>query len=174
MEAMRRRHGSSLCLLAGIAVAACDAGPTGLRAARVPPKAAQVTTDRVLDLSPFRFYSGLRERERLVIRRPGEWGAAWQRITAASFPARPLPPVDFSRELVVLAAMGERPTGGYSITIDGVFEARGRLYVQVRETSPGRNCIVTEALTQPIDAVRVPRHDGTVAFVERAETRSCR
>ena len=76
--------------------------------------------------------------------------------------------------MVVLVAMGQRPTGGYSITVEGVYDASGRMFARVREKSPGATCIVSEAFTAPVDAVRVPRRDGAVIFVERAETVVCR
>ena len=75
--------------------------------------------------------------------------------------------------MVVVASMGGRATGGYSIEIVRVAETTDRLYVEVREVSPGRSCIVTMAGTAPVTAVRVPRRDLPVEFVERAETRDC-
>ncbi|MFN2563770.1 MAG: protease complex subunit PrcB family protein [Gemmatimonadaceae bacterium] len=174
---MRRRRSPNitLLLLAAASTAGCNTAVTSLEADRVPADAAEVSGQRVLlgSLSSFRYYSGLTERQRLVIRSSSAWDEAWKRITARSSPAQPAPAVDFDHEIVVLVAMGQRPTGGYSIAIEGLFEAGGALYALVRETSPGSRCFTTQALTQPIDAVRVPRRAGAVAFVERTATNEC-
>ena len=52
-------------------------------------------------------------------------------------------------------------------------EHRAALVVHLRTTSPGDRCAVTAALTQPVDAARLPRHDGPVEFRERAEVVRC-
>ena len=75
---------------------------------------------------------------------------------------------------VILVALGERPTGGYSIFIDRVTELQdGSIEVLVRSVAPGPTCGVTAALTQPVDIARVPRRDGSVSFRELAETHNC-
>jgi hypothetical protein len=179
---MRRRRSASavaviiavMTLAVAVSMAGCDGSAT---APRVPRDAAALSSSHVLEgtlLYQFRSYSGYTERERLVIRTPEQWSAAWARITQGSSSAPSAPAVDFDHEMVVLVAMGRRPTGGYSITVDGVYDSGGRIFAEVREKSPGAGCIVTQAFTAPIDAVRVPRRDGTVIFVERAETVVCR
>ena len=129
-----------------------------------------VLTER---LALSRYYSGYEERARRVIRTTEEWSEIWTQLTGNIAPRPPLPPVNFDHEIVLFVAMGQRATGGYSIDIEGVYEKDGRVFVDVRERSPGGSCIVTQALTQPVDAVRVPRRDGPVTFLERAETVSC-
>ena len=180
---MRRRRSASavaviiavMTLAVAVSMAGCDGSAT---APRVPRDAAALSSSHVLEgnvLYQFlRSYSGYTERERLVIRTSEEWSAAWTRIIHGSSSAPSAPAVNFDHEMVVLVAMGRRMTGGYSIIVDGVYDSGGRIFVAVREKSPGAGCIVTEALTAPVDAVRVPRRDGTVVFVERAETVVCR
>ena len=163
-----------MMLAVAVSMAGCDGSATG---PRVPPNSTALTSSHVLEgdlLFQYRYYSGYKERQRLVIRTAAEWSEAWARIAGTSDPRRPPPAIDFDQEMVILVAMGERPTGGYSITVQGVYDASGRVFAEVREKSPGAGCMVTEAFTQPIDAVRVPRRDGAVMFVERAETVDCR
>jgi hypothetical protein len=124
-------------------------------------------------LQAFRSQSGIEERQRLVIRDAARWREVWAAIVRNISPAPAAPDVDFSRQMIVLAAMGSRPTGGASITIVGVERAGGRLRVTVRETSPGRGCMTTQAFTAPLAAALVPRSDEPVDFVERSEVREC-
>lgn len=132
-----------------------------------------------LDIEPFPepvaqyLHSGLRERARLVIRDADTWEQIWLQVTAHYQPQPPVPEVDFGSSMIVLAAMGGRATGGYAISVDDVYEAEGRLYAMVRETSPGPGCGVTTALTAPMTAVLVPGRDGPVEFVEQVEELVC-
>lgn len=121
----------------------------------------------------FTFHSGFTTRERLVVRDAAAWKDVWGRVSAGMTPA-PLPPqVDFAREMLVVAALGERPTGGYGIVVDSAQARSGGLVVTVRTIAPGKGCVLTQALTQPVDIARVPRHEGQVDFEDRPEVRDC-
>lgn len=118
-------------------------------------------------------YSGYEERQRLVIRDAASMAQFWATLTAGVSPQPPVPAVDFSTEMVIVAAMGSRPSGGYSIHVDQVYERDGRVTAVVREVSPSASCVVTAALTTPVAAVRIPRRPGDVTFAERTSTRRC-
>jgi hypothetical protein len=75
--------------------------------------------------------------------------------------------------MVILATMGQKPTGGYLIDVIQVSRAGDTLKVTVRETSPGPACITIQAFTAPAVAVSVPRMSGPVVFLEEAATLSC-
>jgi hypothetical protein len=113
------------------------------------------------------------EPARLVIRDAAAWEAYWGKTVANVSPAPPAPSVDFARQMVLATAMGQRPSGGYSIVIDSVYSSGGTLYAVVRSVSPGPNCIVPAVMSAPVVAVRVDRAAGPVRFVERAETQDC-
>jgi len=118
-------------------------------------------------------YSGLRTRERLVVRDATEWAALWSRITANVEPAPPLPTVPFEREQLIVVASGTKPTGGYAIAVAEVRMEHDALRVVVRETEPGARCVTTQALTAPVAVVRTPRSDLPVVFEEARETVDC-
>ena len=129
-----------------------------------------------LAVLPYRFHSGLTERERIVVRDQVSWAALWTRIVASHRPPPARPAVDFDDEMLVVVSMGARPTGGYGIYIDGlsaVFAVRGNLVVVTREVRPGRNCIVTGAFTEPLALARLERSDLPVSFVNRSVARDC-
>jgi hypothetical protein len=76
--------------------------------------------------------------------------------------------------MIVVVALGSRSTGGYSILIDGASEAANNgVAVIVDSSSPGTDCAVTEAFTQPVDIARMPLRDGAVRFVERSHVSNC-
>jgi PrcB C-terminal len=116
--------------------------------------------------------SGIESAERLVIRDQAELAGVWERLGAEdSSPPR----VDWERKLVVVAAAGQRPTGGHSVSVGrAVVEDDGVLVVEVITTAPARECPTTQALTQPVDVVAV-ESEGVAKwrFVEREEAGSC-
>jgi hypothetical protein len=121
----------------------------------------------------FTFVSGFDKPARLVVRDAATWQSVWaQTFRGGSVP--PIPVIDFSREMLVVVALGSHSSGGYGILLDGASaEATGDLAVEVRSISPGSGCGVTAAFTQPVDIARVPRRDGAVRFVESSEVTNC-
>lgn len=118
--------------------------------------------------------SGITTRRRMVIRQPSGWAALWDEAMAGRIPAPETPALDFDRFMVVVAAMGSRPTGGYAISIDDITLEGDRLVVSVLEVEPGPGCMTTQAFTAPWTAVRIPAADSPVTFQERHETAECR
>lgn len=106
---------------------------------------------------------------RLVIKNRDEFSAFWKRLTAPVPPGQwvpPLPDIDFSKEMIVVAAMGTRPTSGYWTIIDGACEVNGQVEVFVSNVEDASCSGVLLAVTQPADAVRIPRSDLPIVFRE--------
>lgn len=121
----------------------------------------------------FTQYSGIADSSRLVIRDAAAWKSYWSAIHRPFIPAPPPPEIDFAREIVVLAAMGTRPTGGFAIRIDSALADSARLVVLIRQVIPGTGCAVPAAVTQPLDLVRIPATALPVSFAERLERTDC-
>ena len=137
--------------------------PEGIPLARFPDDVA----------NRYRFSSGIHEPRRIEIRSAGEWDAQWRRLTARQGNAGPAPFVDFSREMILMAAMGPRPTGGYRVEIERVLPRGGALEAFVRETSPGPRCGTTQAVTSPVDIVRIPVDSRPVRWVIEQDLSDC-
>jgi hypothetical protein len=118
-------------------------------------------------------YSALTTRERRIIQDSTTWATVWTEAWSPHSTTPALPEVDFSLEMVVLAAMGEQSTGGYAIDVQDVTQTQDVLNVTVVERTPGLNCAVTLAFTQPFAARRVSRFDGPVHFVEQEIISDC-
>jgi len=78
----------------------------------------------------------------------------------------PMPEVDFSKEMVVIAAMGARPSSGYGIMIDGACECDGQVEVYVSSNENACGGATLAIVTDPADAVRLPQTDLPVVFRE--------
>jgi len=76
-------------------------------------------------------------------------------LQGRTLPLAPLRAVDYDREQVVLAALGQKPTGGYSVTLvsSAIEDDTLELSVRIREPQPG--VVVTQALTTPCAAIAV-------------------
>lgn|GEM_PF-1887592 len=103
----------------------------------------------------FRFNSGLDEPRFEVVRDPATWETLWQQVTARQGSGPMLPLVDFKQEMILVAAMGRRRSGGYSIQIVSVLPKGPDLVATVVRTSPGPRCGTTQAITNPSDMVKV-------------------
>ena len=121
----------------------------------------------------FTAYSGIEDSLRVVIRDAAQWATYWDRINAHLIPVPALPTVDFAREMVVVAALGTRSSGGYGIHVDSAYDASTYVEVVVRRSSPGKRCMVTAAFTQPVDLVRLPARRVPVRYRERAVVEEC-
>lgn len=121
----------------------------------------------------FRYGSGVGTPLRETLRDAEAWRETWARLASRTGPPVPPPEVDFGREMVLVAALGERRSGGYSIRIESVRRAGGELVAAVVQTSPGPRCGVTGAITAPADVVIVPRSDAAVRWTVRETVTDC-
>lgn len=154
------------------ALAACAESPAGgLPLVDLPGQAVAVTPvgDRYSS-----HYSGFEQSARIVVEDAEQWAQVWSRLRGSQRPVPPLPAVDFSQEVVVVAAMGTRPNGGYSIRVQAAAVHEGSLTVRVVETSPGSHCVTTQAITTPTDVVRVARSGLPVRFTTATGVLNCR
>jgi hypothetical protein len=121
----------------------------------------------------FSFNSGYTTSQRLVIRDAAAWSSAWSTIWQGTTPKPALPAIDFSKEMIVVTAFGQRSSGGYGILIDSAGTTGSELLVRVRSSSPGPRCFTTAALTQPVDVARIPASTLPVRFVEYEVVNDC-
>jgi hypothetical protein len=114
-------------------------------------------------------HTGVREARRMVIQEANTWAEFWSELGVGDRPA-----VDFTRDIVIAVAAGERPSGGYEIAVNQVTQTNGELRVEVRESSPGPNCLSASSLTQPVDVVVVQGvKPKSWSFVEQKDVRGC-
>lgn len=108
---------------------------------------------------------------RAVVRSDEQWRWLWPSAT----PRYPIPSIDFSREMILVAGAGERSGHGRTIRIDSAFTARDTTFVVVREYAPGPRCVTTGMVVRPMHAVSTARSDWPVVFIERGVVaRECR
>ena len=110
-------------------------------------------------------YSGIGRATNLVITTKTEWERLWKLHQAAGEPLADVPAVDFAKEMVVAAAMAQKPTGGYAIEIKRIEATPTQLRISLAQKAPGPDAIVTQAFSAPFHFVAVPKVDLKPKFV---------
>lgn len=93
----------------------------------------------------------------------------WQQLRQSLVQQPALPDVDFRREWVVAAFMGEKPTGGYRVDVRDVVREGRLIRVTVVQEEPGPDDFVTMVITYPghiVAAARPPAGRYTVVFAD--------
>ena len=124
------------------------------------------------DGASFTYVSGMRQSQRLVVRDAATWTDTWSSISI-SIPSQPAPDVNFATQMVVVAALGERNHGGYTIRVDSAVTTTEGLTVWIGTTTAGTHCASVAALTQPVDIASLPRVEGAVRFVDVPSVVDC-
>lgn len=84
-----------------------------------------------------------------------------------------IPVVDFNKNSVIAVFIGNRSNGGYMVTIDSVIEGSKNLNVNITETTPGKNCVVTDAITRPFSLVKIPKTELKPVFKTKQIVKDC-
>ena len=101
----------------------------------------------------------------VVVRTSTEWNALWKDHA----PNAKVPEVDFAKNMVVGIFLGTKPSAGHQVEIVGVRPQEKDLVVEYIQKQPGRGMMAAQMLTEPYHLVSVPRHAGTVRFVQVTE-----
>jgi len=108
-------------------------------------------------------YSGIDAQRFEVIEEAASFAALWREHSAIVSPPPPLPPVDFTREVVVAAFIGQRCSGGSSVAIEKL-SGDNPVTVEIVIKTPAADCPVSLALSQPFQLAAAPRRKGPWRF----------
>lgn len=84
-----------------------------------------------------------------------------------------IPAVDFNKEIVIGVFSEEKSTGGYDIEVQRIRQGAYSTVVTVLETSPGSDCFVTQAFTNPYHIIKTQKLDDSIRFETKRTRRSC-
>ena len=62
---------------------------------------------------------------------------------------------DVQQSNFVILNMGQKPTSGYSITVDSVIETDENIVIKVREINPDPNAMVMQVISYPYTVVKI-------------------
>jgi hypothetical protein len=116
--------------------------------------------------------SGPHEELRALVRDQAQWNEMLSRLPGAAA-STPLPVIDFTRHSALVIALGERPTHGYEVNAEGLGLRRAIATVAIRESRPGKSCVVAQAMTYPVAVFLLPRAATGVSYLEGIRDREC-
>lgn len=117
-------------------------------------------------------FSSAETSQRLLVRSQAELAAAWTMMFRDLSEPPALPTVDFSRDMVIIALAGSKPSGGYCIVVQAAASKNGRAEIMIRSIGPTPATAILPVITNPYDVVRVPRRE-IVTFIESSEVGNC-
>jgi hypothetical protein len=125
------------------------------------------------------YYGGLTQPEYRVVKSREQWAELWRELEPRTSREQgqtspnPVPDIDFQQRVLIVAAMGARPTGGYSVEITSLVESSQRIVVTLAEQLPGPKCTTTQAVTHPIAIVTTARSQKPFEFEFVRTTQPC-
>jgi hypothetical protein len=125
------------------------------------------------------YYGGLAQPEYRVVNSREEWEELWRELEPRTSREQgqtspnTLPDIDFQQSVLIIAAMGTRPNGGYSVEISSLVETPQRIVVTVAEQSPGAKCASTQSITHPIAIVTTAWTQKPLEFEFVRTTQQC-
>jgi hypothetical protein len=109
-------------------------------------------------------FSGYSEPQGFVVHDSTTLLLVWSMIYRDFSPKPPIPSVDFTNQMIVVVALGRRPTGGYDILLDSATYGPSGVTVFFHSVGPDRSADVAQVVTQPADAGILQRVAGPIEF----------
>lgn len=109
-----------------------------------------------------------------VIRDRQEFDRLWKRTHANSRPAPEVPPIDFSREMVIVLSLGGLTPSGTDVTGEQIIEFNDVVQVRYSVVSAGKNCTTLPSFAAVIWVLRTKRLDKPVTFAKDWVVRDCK
>lgn len=127
---------------------------------------AEPLSFEILDEGP---YCGIEEAGNRLISSQEQWLEFYKRFGSNRIPAPEAPSVNFEEQYVIVCLMGMRTSGGHLIELNEMQLEGETAKVKLTYVSPGQNCMVTEALTQPYLFALINKQSVSTAEFEVVE-----
>lgn len=112
-------------------------------------------------------YDGPEIAARMAARTPGELQGMIQTFGVSVEKLIPKGGLDFNKYMLTGISLGQKPTGGYSVSIVDFHEKGGTLYIRYLEQSPKPNSMATQALTTPYHLKILPASKANKVSFEK-------
>ena len=103
-----------------------------------------------------------------IHRDAASFASAWKKANAHIAPIPATPAVDFSKEMVALVALGQKPNSGFSVEIVGIRRTESSLRILFAAREPAAGTMSAAVMTNPWHAVVLPRDDGPIEWTAYA------
>lgn len=115
------------------------------------------------------YRSGVKAAQQSVIRSQTEWQELWRKHSNELYSTPPT--VLFDQEVAVAIFLGEKPTGGYDVSIVRAERSGDELVIYYQEKAPvSGSGLLAQAFMQPYHIVRLFKRDLGVKVTFRRES----
>ena len=98
----------------------------------------------------------------MIIRNHSDLKIIYTQINKIRKPGFPIPEIDFEKEIVIALFLGQRSSGGYTISISKIVETKDEIQVYTQNTEPDGPA--TTVMTQPFYFCKIPATEKTIVF----------
>lgn len=109
---------------------------------------------------------GKTDLEFVVINDKKALNEIYQLIGEGRFPKLKTPSINFEQETVIALFLGEKTSGGYSISVKQILSLDDKINVTYKITAPKRGEMVTAVMTQPYCIIKMSKTLKEVVFKE--------
>ena len=102
-----------------------------------------------------------------------ELSAVWINLFTKYDRKPPVPTIDFDNKMLVVIALGERNTGGYSIQVNSILETKNEIKINVSENKPGPTCLTSSVMVYPFQLIEIPKTAKKITFTKAVDIHEC-
>jgi PrcB C-terminal len=108
-------------------------------------------------------HSGVKDQQYHDLHNAKDFQTWWNKAYSSYSDIPALPQVDFTKNMVIAAFMGEKSHGGFTLHVDSINQTPDAYNVNIKISIPGTGCRTPEEFIQPFEFVVVPNNNG--AFI---------
>ncbi len=110
------------------------------------------------------FYGGMTDSKFIVIKEETTLNEIYKLINKSKSPGIKIPIINFEKETVLVLFLGEKSSGGYSISVEQILDENEKVTVKYKVTLPKLGEMVTTVMTQPYCIIKIPITSKEIIF----------
>lgn len=110
------------------------------------------------------FYGGMTDSKFIVIKEETTLNEIYKLINKSKSPGIKIPIINFEKETVLVLFLGEKSSGGHSISVEQILDENEKVTVKYKVTLPKLGEMVTTVMTQPYCIIKIPKTLKEVVF----------
>ncbi|MCH7523715.1 MAG: protease complex subunit PrcB family protein [Bacteroidetes bacterium] len=110
------------------------------------------------------FYGGMTDSKFIVIKDETTLNEIYKLINKSKSPGIKIPIINFEKETVLVLFLGEKTSGGHSISVEQILDENEKLIVKYKVTLPKLGEMVTTVMTQPYCIIKIPITSKEIIF----------
>lgn len=110
------------------------------------------------------FYGGMTDSKFIVIKEETTLNEIYKLINKSKSPGIKIPIINFEKETVLVLFLGEKSSGGHSISVEQILDENEKVTVKYKVTLPKLGEMVTTIMTHPYCIIKIPITSKEIIF----------